>query len=100
MDATLRTLVSKKKKRFTDEALGLDLDLSYITSNIIAMGFPSEGGESMLRNPLAEVQRFFASRHANKEMVFNLCSERIYDTAFPRLKHFPFVSALACNGFT
>jgi hypothetical protein len=39
----LRAMVSKKKKRFVDVALGVDLDLSYINDRIIAMGFPSEG---------------------------------------------------------
>lgn len=39
--ALLRSLVSKKKKRFTED--GFDLDLSYITPRVIAMGFPSTG---------------------------------------------------------
>ena len=96
MDATLRTLVSKKKKRFIDESLGVDLDLTYITDRIIAMGFPSEGSESVLRNPLPDVKKFFSSRHRDKEMVFNLCSERVYklESAFPRCQRFPFVRFL------
>jgi hypothetical protein len=36
-----RTLVSQKKKRFTED--GFNLDLSYITPRVIAMGFPSTG---------------------------------------------------------
>lgn len=36
----MRRLVSKKKKRF--EMGGYDLDLTYVTARIIAMGFPSE----------------------------------------------------------
>ena len=92
MDAHLRSLVSKKKKRFTDESIGVDLDLSYITARIIAMGFPSEGSESMVRNPLSDVQKFFHARHPDRELVFNLCSERVYklESAFPRCQRFPF----------
>ena len=62
-----RKAVSKKKKRFTDD--GFDLDLTYITPNIIAMGFPSSGMEGMYRNPLPEVQRFFNTRHTEHYKV-------------------------------
>ena len=44
---SVRTLVSGKKKRFADD--GFDLDLSYITPRVIAMGFPSTGVESTYR---------------------------------------------------
>jgi hypothetical protein len=40
---TARALVSKKKLRFVDD--GVDLDLSYITDQLIAMGYPSLGLE-------------------------------------------------------
>lgn len=48
-----RALVSKSKLRFKDD--GFDLDLTYITKNVIAMGFPSHGTEAAYRNPMTEV---------------------------------------------
>jgi len=51
--SSLRKLVSWEKRRFIQD--GFDLDLSYITTNVIAMGFPSEGVESLYRNPMKEV---------------------------------------------
>jgi hypothetical protein len=68
MASVARKKVSKKKRRYKQD--GFDLDLACtrtrlktltfldITPNIIAMGFPSVGKESLYRNPLPEVQRF------------------------------------------
>ena len=72
-----RKLVSGKKKRFIED--GFDLDLTYITPKIIAMGFPSKGVEGQYRNNEEDVYRFFQSRHAGHYRVINLCSERQYN---------------------
>jgi phosphatidylinositol-3,4,5-trisphosphate 3-phosphatase and dual-specificity protein phosphatase PTEN len=75
----LRGLVSKKKKRFKED--GFDLDLSYITNRLIAMGYPSEEIEGLYRNPYSEVYRFLELNHRGHYKVYNLCSERKYDAA-------------------
>ena len=76
MTDLIRSKVSKKKKRFVED--GFNLDLTYITDNIIAMGFPSEGAEATYRNPMTEVQKFFKARHSGKYKIYNVCSERHY----------------------
>jgi phosphatidylinositol-3,4,5-trisphosphate 3-phosphatase/dual-specificity protein phosphatase PTEN len=73
---TLKALVSKKKLRFVDGAV--DLDLSYITNQLIAMGYPSHGLEAWYRNPALDVRRFLEARHGGHFRIWNLCSERAY----------------------
>eukprot|EP01133_Synstelium_polycarpum_P002535 gene2535-2904_t len=86
----VRKMVSKKKRRF--EWNNFDLDLTYITDKIIAMGFPSESIEGLYRNNMKDVQRFFNTLHPDKYKVFNLCSERKYphDKFGNRVSEYPF----------
>jgi len=85
----IKKLVSKKKVRFEFE--GYDLDLTYITDRIIAMGFPADNIEKVYRNPLEEVVSFFEKRHKNRYKVYNLCSERIYPSnTFYSQGYYPF----------
>lgn len=92
----IRGLVSKKKKRFTQD--GFNLDLTYVTPRIIAMGFPSTGVEATYRNPMPEVQKFFAKYHDGHFKVYNLCIERGYDLTefFPLVERFPFCDHNPC----
>lgn len=93
-----RHMVSQNKRRYQEG--GFDLDLSYITENIIAMGFPagdmSSGFfgfvEGFYRNHMEEVIKFFETHHKGKYKVYNLCSERLYDASLfkGKVATFPF----------
>jgi len=63
----LKNAVSGNKKRYVDKRHKLDLDLTYITPRLIAMGIPSVGAEAVYRNDLDDVQRFFDLRHRDKD---------------------------------
>jgi phosphatidylinositol-3,4,5-trisphosphate 3-phosphatase/dual-specificity protein phosphatase PTEN len=85
----LKNLVSKKKLRFDYE--GFNLDLSYITENIIAMGFPADNFQSIFRNGRTEVLTFFQKRHPGHYKVYNLCAEKTYrNETFFSQAYFPF----------
>jgi len=90
MSSLIRKTVSKKKRRYQKQ--GFDLDLSYITDKLIAMGFPSESVEGVYRNPFKEVFRFLELMHKDHYKVYNLCSERSYDISkfHNRVECFPF----------
>jgi len=86
----LRTIVSQKKLRYKDG--DYNLDLSYITDRIIAMGFPAAGREGIYRNHWKEIRKFLDSLHGHHYRVYNLCSEAEYDTQrfAGRVIRFPF----------
>ncbi|BBN14406.1 phosphatidylinositol-3,4,5-trisphosphate 3-phosphatase and dual-specificity protein phosphatase PTEN [Marchantia polymorpha subsp. ruderalis] len=93
-----RHMVSQNKRRYQEG--GFDLDMTYITENIIAMGFPagdmSSGFfgyvEGFYRNHMEEVIKFFETQHKGKYKVYNLCSERLYDASLfeGKVACFPF----------
>ena len=53
--------MSKQKKRIQQD--GFDLDLTYITEQIIAMGLPCTGVSGIYRNPQGEVIKFLTAYH-------------------------------------
>ena len=89
----IQRLVSQHKRRAVHD--GFDLDLTYITENIIAMGLPATTGLARLyRNPVDEVVRFLTTFHKDQYYVYNLCARKKdhYDKAFfaGRVAGFPF----------
>jgi len=96
----LKRLVSGNKYRYQNA--DFNLDLVYITSRIIAMGFPSMGYETLYRNEFSEVLQFFMKRHNARAKIYNLCEEdkRLYDPSlFTNMKvaNFPFKDHNPCR---
>ena len=83
----LKRLVSKKKRRYEENEF--DLDMTYVTKRVIAMGFPSTGCEVLYRNSLKDIQALFSKKHFNNVKVDNLCVEK--DRIYSR-DHFLFSS--------
>ena len=69
----LRELVSLKKRRLKVD--GFNLDLTYITNHVVALGYPASGVEAAVRNRRKDVIRFFKLRHGNNVKIYNLCIE-------------------------
>ena len=85
----LKSLVSQDKNRFCFD--GFDLDLTYITKRIIALGLPSTSYEALYRNDMNDVLNFFNERHPEHYKVYNLCEEKKYaPNIFYKQGYFPF----------
>eukprot|EP00092_Neocalanus_flemingeri_P009379 GFUD01010093.1.p1 GENE.GFUD01010093.1~~GFUD01010093.1.p1 ORF type:complete len:615 (+),score=137.39 GFUD01010093.1:290-2134(+) len=78
---SIRQRISENKRRFQVD--GYDLDLTYITTNVIAMSFPSKGTKALYRNKIDSVSKFFEEKYSDERnidyMIYNLCSEMEYD---------------------
>ena len=90
--------MSKNKNRINND--NFDLDLSYITEHMIAMGYPSTGCESIYRNSLIEIKNFLNKYHSHYK-IYNLCLEenKIYNKELfhgKELTIFPFIDHQPC----
>ena len=81
-----RSLVSTNKTRLMVD--GFDLDLTYITNRVIAMGFPAEGFEGMYRNRKQDIILFLNKHHGNMVKIYNLCAESKYHYSQETVKDF------------
>ncbi|CAF0865999.1 unnamed protein product [Brachionus calyciflorus] len=78
MSSFVRRTVSQNRKRYVDDKY--DLDLTYITDRIIAMGYPSDKLlQSLIRNQIEKVSKYLNEKHRESFKIFNLCSESDYD---------------------
>ena len=69
----VRAIVSKNRMRYKDG--DFNLDLSYITNRVIAMGYPGEGFYSLYRNPMSDVLLYFEKYHNSKVKIYNMCND-------------------------
>lgn len=83
MKRSLRQTVRQNKKGYSEGEH--NLDLTYVTTKIIATSFPSEGLRSCYRNNIIDVARFLDEKHGvekygqHRFWVYNLCSEMSYN---------------------
>ncbi|CAK5074824.1 unnamed protein product [Meloidogyne enterolobii] len=75
----LRTIVSQNRRRYQMD--GFNLDLTYITDRIIAMGYPAETKEALYRNSMTHIVKFLEHYHPGHYKVFNLRGQYVYDPA-------------------
>lgn len=81
----LRRKCSGRRNRY--DFGGFDLDLTYVTSRVIAMSFPAKGLEAMYRNPYTDVVKFLSMKHGDNYRVYNLCGEKSHSVnGFPPSK--------------
>lgn len=76
---SLRTMVSQNRRRYQQD--GFNLDLTYITDRIIAMGYPADTTEALYRNSMSHIVKFLEQYHSAHYKVFNLRGQYVYDTS-------------------
>jgi hypothetical protein len=73
----IRRKVSGNRRRYTEN--GYSLDLTYITSRVMAMSYPSSGIEGKYRNPIETVSQYLNEKHGSKYWIINTSERATYD---------------------
>ena len=94
--ALLQAVVSRNRRRYQDDEF--NLDLSYITPRVIAMGLPGKGFYSLFRNSQQDVLSYFTKYHDSHIKIYNMCNDDFVDAnelalagGAIRLAYFPFL---------
>ena len=74
----LKRLVSRNRNRYQDNKF--NLDLSYITNRVIAMGLPGKGFYKLFRNSQNDVMEFFDTYHDSRIKIYNMCNDDFVNT--------------------
>lgn len=82
----IREIVGGPKNRFKDNEF--NLDLTYITTKIIAMAFPASGLEKVFRNSIDTVADFLEDRHKDSYMVINVSTREIDEAKLKNVHSF------------
>ena len=90
----VRELVSGDRRRLKT-ADGFNLDMSYVTPQLIAMSYPAHGVEGSYRNHIDKVSAFLDERYRTgthtRYMVYNLSGRRYdYEKFHHQVMDFPF----------
>ena len=92
----MKKLVSKNRNRYQDSRF--NLDLSYITNRVIAMGLPGKGFYKLFRNSQDDVIEFFDTYHKSRIKIYNMCNDdfvnsKVLSLADGKIKvaYFPFM---------
>lgn len=85
-------MVSKKKERVEvlSQHDNYSFDMSYITSRIVAMAYPTGSKMVFWRNYRPKVAEYFKEKHSGKVKIYNLCIEKGFCIDESYRKDFPY----------
>jgi phosphatidylinositol-3,4,5-trisphosphate 3-phosphatase/dual-specificity protein phosphatase PTEN len=63
-----------------------NLDLSYITRRVIAMGYPGSGLSGLVRNHVSDVLTYFKKYHKLKIKIYNMCNDKFVNVNILKLE--------------